>query len=163
MSEQTPAPQHKKRIYSGIQPSGMLTLGNYLGALKNWKNMQEEYDCIYGVMDLHAITVRQEPAKFRQQIYTTCALLLAVGLDPQKSVLMVQSWVPAHAELAWILDCYTQFGELSRMTQFKDKSRSIPRTSTPASSPTPPLWRPTSCSTRPTWCRWGPTRSSIWR
>ncbi len=126
MSEQTPAPQHKKRIYSGIQPSGMLTLGNYLGALKNWKNMQEEYDCIYGVMDLHAITVRQEPAKFRQQIYTTCALLLAVGLDPQKSVLMVQSWVPAHAELAWILDCYTQFGELSRMTQFKDKSQKHP-------------------------------------
>ena len=126
MSEQTPAPQRKKRIYSGIQPSGMLTLGNYLGALKNWKNMQEEYDCIYGVMDLHAITVRQEPAKFRQQIYTTCALLLAVGLDPQKSVLMVQSWVPAHAELAWILDCYTQFGELSRMTQFKDKSQKHP-------------------------------------
>ena len=126
MSEQTPAPQRKKRIYSGIQPSGMLTLGNYLGALKNWKNMQEEYDCIYGVMDLHAITVRQEPAKFRQQIYTTCALLLAMGLDPQKSVLMVQSWVPAHAELAWILDCYTQFGELSRMTQFKDKSQKHP-------------------------------------
>ena len=126
MSEQTPAPQRKKRIYSGIQPSGMLTLGNYLGALKNWKNMQEEYDCIYGVMDLHAITVRQEPAKFRQQIYTTCALLLAVGLDPRKSVLMVQSWVPAHAELAWILDCYTQFGELSRMTQFKDKSQKHP-------------------------------------
>ena len=126
MSEQTPAPQRKKRIYSGIQPSGMLTLGNYLGALKNWKNMQEEYDCIYGVMDLHAITVRQEPAKFRQQIYTTCALLLAVGLDPRKSVLMVQSWVPAHAELAWILDCYTQFGELSRMTQVKDKSQKHP-------------------------------------
>lgn len=116
-------PLRKKRVYSGIQPSGMLTLGNYLGALKNWKNMQEEYDCIYGVMDLHAITVRQEPVKFRQQIYSTCALLLAIGLDPEKSILMLQSWVPAHAELAWILDCYTQFGELSRMTQFKDKSQ----------------------------------------
>lgn len=122
MSE-TLAPERKKRVYSGIQPSGMLTLGNYLGALKNWKAMQEEYDGIYGVMDLHAITVRQEPAKLRQQIYTTCALLLAIGLDPEKSILMVQSFVPAHAELAWILNCYTQFGELSRMTQFKDKSQ----------------------------------------
>ena len=126
MSETTAAPARKKRIFSGIQPSGMLTLGNYLGALKNWKAMQDEYDCIYGVMDLHAITVRQEPAKFRQQIYTTCALFLAIGLDPAKSILMVQSWAPAHAELAWVLDCYTQFGELSRMTQFKDKSQKHP-------------------------------------
>ena len=126
MSETNAVPARKKRIFSGIQPSGMLTLGNYLGALKNWVAMQEEYDGIYGVMDLHAITVRQEPAKFRQQIYTTCALLLAIGLDPAKSILMVQSFVPAHAELAWILDCYTQFGELSRMTQFKDKSQKHP-------------------------------------
>ena len=125
MSENT-TPERKKRVYSGIQPSGMLTLGNYLGALKNWKNMQEAYEGIYGVMDLHAITVRQEPAKFRQQIYSTCALLLAIGLDPEKSILMVQSFVPAHAELAWILSCYTQFGELSRMTQFKDKSQKHP-------------------------------------
>ncbi len=126
MSETNTVPVRKKRIYSGIQPSGMLTLGNYLGALKNWVAMQEEYDGIYGVMDLHAITVRQEPAKLRQQIYTTCALLLAIGLDPAKSILMVQSFVPAHAELAWILGCYTQFGELSRMTQFKDKSQKHP-------------------------------------
>lgn len=118
----TSGPAPKKRVLSAIQPSGMLTLGNYLGALKNWVAMEHEFDCTYAVADLHAITVRQEPAKFRAQIYSTCALLLAIGLDPQKSVLFIQSQVPAHAQLAWILSCYTQFGELSRMTQFKDKS-----------------------------------------
>ena len=112
----------KKRVLSCIQPSGMLTLGNYIGALRNWKNMQDEFDCTYAVADLHAITVRQEPAKFRQQIYTTAALLLALGLDPQKNTIFIQSNVPEHAELSWILSCYTQFGELSRMTQFKEKS-----------------------------------------
>lgn len=113
----------KKRTLSLIQPSGILTLGNYLGALKNWVAMQEEYDCIYGVADLHAITVRQDPSKFRQQIKMTCALLPAIGLDPEKSILFVQSHVSAHAELGWVLSCYTQFGEMSRMTQFKDKSQ----------------------------------------
>ncbi len=112
----------KKRALSLIQPSGIPTLGNYLGALKNWKNMQDEFDCVFGVADLHTITVRQEPAEFRRQIYTTCALLLAVGLDPERSILFIQSQVAAHAQLGWILGCYTQFGELSRMTQFKDKS-----------------------------------------
>lgn len=112
----------KKRVLSCIQPSGMLTLGNYLGALKNWLAMQEEFDCTYAVADLHAITVRQEPAKFRAQIYSTCALLLALGLDPQKSTLFIQSHVPEHSQLSWLLSCSTQFGELSRMTQFKDKS-----------------------------------------
>jgi len=112
----------KKKVLSCIQPSGMLTLGNYLGALKNWKNMQEEFDCTYAVADLHTITVRQEPAKFRQQIYSTAALLLALGIDNEKSTLFVQSHVPEHSQLAWILSCYTQFGELSRMTQFKEKS-----------------------------------------
>lgn len=112
----------KKKVLSCIQPSGMLTLGNYLGALKNWLSMQDEFDCTYAVADLHAITVRQEPAKFRAQIYSTCALLLALGLDPEKSTLFVQSHVPEHAQLSWLLSCYTQFGELSRMTQFKDKS-----------------------------------------
>lgn len=114
--------QAKKRIYSAIQPSGMLTLGNYLGALRNWVAMQDEYDCIYTVADLHAITVRQEPAKLRKQILETYALLMAVGVDPEKSLLFIQSHVAAHSQLAWILSCYTQFGELSRMTQFKDKS-----------------------------------------
>ncbi len=112
----------KKKVLSCIQPSGMLTLGNYIGALKNWVNMQDEFDCTYAVADLHAITVRQEPAKFRQQIYSTAALLLALGIDPDKNTMFIQSHVAAHSELSWILSCYTQFGELSRMTQFKDKS-----------------------------------------
>ena len=112
----------KKKVLSCIQPSGMLTLGNYLGALKNWKNMQEEFDCTFAVADLHAITVRQEPAKLRQQIYSTYALMLALGLDPNESTLFIQSHVPAHSQLSWLLSCYTQFGEMSRMTQFKDKS-----------------------------------------
>lgn len=112
----------KKKVLSCIQPSGIPTLGNYLGALKNWKQMQDDFDCTFAVADLHAITVRQEPAKFRAQIYSICALLLAIGLDPEKSTLFIQSQVPAHAQLSWVLSCYTQFGELSRMTQFKDKS-----------------------------------------
>lgn len=112
----------KKKVLSCIQPSGMLTLGNYIGALKNWINMQQEFDCTYAVADLHAITVRQEPAKFRQQIYSTAALLLALGIDPEKSTLFIQSHVPAHTQLSWVLSCYSQFGELARMTQFKDKS-----------------------------------------
>ena len=114
--------QAKKRIYSAIQPSGMLTLGNYLGALRNWVAMQDEYDCIYTVADLHSITVRQEPAKLRKQVLETYALLMAVGIDPEKSLLFIQSHVAAHSQLAWLLSSYTQFGELSRMTQFKDKS-----------------------------------------
>lgn len=113
---------NKKTVLSCIQPSGMLTLGNYLGALKNWVNMQEEFDCTFAVADLHAITVRQEPAKLRAQIHSTFALLLALGLDPEKSTLFIQSHVLAHSQLAWLLSCYTQFGEMSRMTQFKDKS-----------------------------------------
>ena len=114
--------ENRKKVLSCIQPSGMLTLGNYIGALKNWVAMQNEFDCTYAVADLHAITVRQEPAKFRQQIYSTAALLLALGIDPEKNTMFIQSHVAAHSELAWILSCYTQFGELSRMTQFKDKS-----------------------------------------
>ena len=124
MNEPTgkPAPR-KKRALSGIQPSGVPTLGNYLGALRNWVTLQDEFDCAYAVADLHAITVRQEPAKLRQQIMEMFALLLAIGLDPDKCLLFVQSQVPAHAELAWLLACHTQFGELSRMTQFKDKAQ----------------------------------------
>ena len=114
----------KKRILSCIQPSGIPTLGNYLGALKNWKTLADEFDGAFAVADLHAITVRQDPAKFRQQIQQVLALLLAIGLDPEQSILFIQSHVPAHSQLAWILNCYTQFGEMSRMTQFKDKSQS---------------------------------------
>lgn len=113
----------KKRALSFIQSSGMFTLGNYLGALKNWNKMQDEFDCIFGIADLHSITVRQEPSELRKQIYSAAAMLLSIGLDPQKSVIFMQSHVAAHSQLAWILDCYTQFGELSRMTQFKDKSQ----------------------------------------
>ncbi len=112
----------KKKVLSCIQPSGQLTLGNYLGALKNWAPMQDEFDCTYAVADLHAITVRQEPSKLRAQIYNTYAILLAIGLDPNKSTLFIQSHVPEHAQLSWLLSCYTQFGEMARMTQFKDKS-----------------------------------------
>lgn len=113
----------KKRMLSCIQPTGIPTLGNYLGALKNWVDLQDEFDGAFAVADLHAITVRQEPAKLRKQITEMFALLLAIGLDPQKSLLFVQSQVPAHTELCWLLACNTQFGELSRMTQFKDKSQ----------------------------------------
>lgn len=116
----------KKRVLSLIQPSGLLTLGNYLGALKYWPLLQEEYDCFYAVADLHAITVRQEPAKLRSQIYSTYAILLAIGIDPEKSTLFIQSHVPEHTALSWLLSCYTQFGEMSRMTQFKDKSQKHP-------------------------------------
>lgn len=120
-TNETAAPR-KKKAFSLIQPSGIPTLGNYLGALRNWVGMQEEMDCIFGVADLHAITVRQEPAKFRKQIYEIFALLMAIGLDPEKSLLFVQSQVPTHTQLSWLLSCSAQFGELSRMTQFKDKS-----------------------------------------
>ena len=112
----------KKVIFSGIQPSGALHLGNYLGALRNWVALQDEYDCVYCVVDEHAITVRQDPAALRRQTIELYAQLVACGIDPEKSILFIQSHVPAHAELAWVLNCYTMFGELSRMTQFKDKS-----------------------------------------
>ena len=112
----------KKTVFSGVQPSGNLTIGNYLGAIKNFAHFSEDYKTFYCVVDLHAITVRQVPAELRRRTYETLALYMACGLDPQKNTLFVQSHVPAHAELGWILDCYTMFGELSRMTQFKDKS-----------------------------------------
>ncbi len=121
--ENTPAPEKKKRVLSLIQPTSVPTLGNYLGALKNWKAMSEEYDCIYGVADLHAITVHPEPALLRKQSLEMFALMLAIGLDPEKSIVFFQSHVHTHSELAWILNCYAQFGEASRMTQFKDKSQ----------------------------------------
>ena len=112
----------KKVMLSGIQPSGDLHLGNYLGAIKNWGARSEEFDCFYFMADLHTITVRQEPAKLRQRTLEQLALYIACGLDPEKNTLFIQSQVPAHAQLGWVLQCYTQFGELTRMTQFKDKS-----------------------------------------
>lgn len=115
--------QKKSIVLSCIQPTAVPTLGNYLGALKNWKNMSDDYDCFYAIADLHAITVRQEPAKLRKQSMEMYALLLAIGINPDDSVVFVQSHVPEHSQLSWILNCYTQFGEASRMTQFKEKSQ----------------------------------------
>lgn len=109
--------------YSGVQPSGNLTIGNYLGAIKNFPIYSEQYKCFYCVVDQHAITVRQVPAELRRRTYETLALYIACGLDPEKNTLYVQSHVPAHTEMAWMLNCFTMFGELSRMTQFKDKSQ----------------------------------------
>ena len=113
----------KKVVFSGVQPSGNLTIGNYLGAIKNFGTFSEEYHCFYCVVDMHAITVRQVPADLRRRTYETLALYMAAGLDPKKNTQFVQSHVPAHAELGWMLNCFTMFGELSRMTQFKDKSQ----------------------------------------
>ncbi len=112
-----------KVIFSGVQPSGNLTIGNYLGAIRNFSAFSEEYRCFYCVVDSHAITVRQVPAELRRRTYETLALYIACGLDPQRNTLFVQSHVPAHCELSWMLGCHTMFGELSRMTQFKDKSQ----------------------------------------
>ena len=115
-------PTAKKTVFSGVQPSGNLTIGNYLGALSNFTEFTETYNCYYCVVDQHAITIRQVPAELRQRTYEVLALYIACGLDPDKCTLFVQSHVHAQAELAWILNCFTMFGELSRMTQFKDKS-----------------------------------------
>ena len=112
----------KKRMLSGIQPSGDLHLGNYLGAIKNWADRVNDYECFYFMADLHTITVRQDPAELRRRSLNQLAQYIACGLDPEENVLFLQSHVPAHAQLAWVLNCYTMFGELSRMTQFKDKS-----------------------------------------
>ena len=112
----------KKRVFSGIQPTGAFTLGNYIGAVRNWPLLQDEYDCIYCVVDQHALTVRQVPAELRKRSYEAAAMLLASGIDPQKSLVFIQSHVPQHSQLAWVLSCNAQYGELGRMTQFKDKS-----------------------------------------
>ena len=113
----------KARIFSGVQPSGNLHIGNYLGALKNWVEIQGNYESIFGIVDLHAVTVHQDPAELRSKILETAALFLAVGIDPKQSVIMVQSSVPEHAELAWMLTCVTPVGWLERMTQYKAKSQ----------------------------------------
>ena len=116
----------KKLIFSAIQPTGTFTLGNYIGAVRNWGPLQEQYNCIYCVADLHSITVKQDPAKLRQNTLSAYALLIACGLDPERSILFIQSHAHTHSDLNWILCCNTQFGELSRMTQFKDKSQKHP-------------------------------------
>ena len=118
--------EKKKIVLSCIQPTGTPTLGNYLGALKNWANMCDDYNCLYGVADLHSITVptfRDNPQQLKKNTLELYALLLALGIDPEKNIVFVQSHVPTHAQLGWILNCYTQFGEAARMTQFKEKSQ----------------------------------------
>src|SRR5580704_6368580 len=113
----------KKRVFSGVQPSGNLHIGNYLGALKNWVEIQADYESIWGIVDLHAVTVYQDPAELRSKVLETAALFMAVGLDPKQSSIMAQSSIPAHAELAWMLTCVTPVGWLERMTQYKAKSQ----------------------------------------
>lgn len=115
----------QKVIFSGIQPSGDLTLGNYLGAIKNWVKLQDEYTCFFSIVDLHAITMRQDPKELRKRSMEILAIYISSGIDPDVSSIFIQSHVPAHAEMAWILNCYTYMGELSRMTQFKDKSSKL--------------------------------------
>mgnify|MGYP002855847539 FL=1 len=114
--------KERKVLYSGMQATGKLTLGNYIGALKNWVNLNEEYDCFFGVMDLHSLTVRQNPTEFKKNARRIYTQYVAAGLDPKKNCIYFQSHVSAHAELGWILDCFTYMGELNRMTQFKDKA-----------------------------------------
>ncbi|MBR0171369.1 MAG: tryptophan--tRNA ligase [Lachnospiraceae bacterium] len=120
MAEET---VRKQRMLSGIQPTGTFTLGNYIGAVKHWGRMQEDYECAYFIADLHSLTVRMDASARKAQSMEAYMLLLSCGLDPEKTLVFMQSHVPAHAEMGWILSCYTQFGELSRMTQFKDKSQ----------------------------------------
>ena len=117
------AAEKKQHMLSGIQPTGTFTLGNYIGAVKHWGKMQEDYDCAYFIADLHSLTVRMDASARKAQSMEAYMLLLSCGLDPEKTLVFMQSHVPAHAEMGWILSCYTQFGELSRMTQFKDKSQ----------------------------------------
>ena len=118
-------PEKKTRpvLLSGIQPSGNLMIGNYIGAIKHWVRLQDEYDCLFVLVDLHAITVRQDPSELRKRCHDFLALYMACGIDPAKSTVFVQSHVPAHAELAWVLTCFTSMGELNRMTQFKEKAQ----------------------------------------
>jgi tryptophanyl-tRNA synthetase len=112
----------KKRIFSGMQPTGVLTLGNYLGAMRNWVTLQDEYDCIYCIVDLHSLTIRREAKELRERRLSLLAQYIACGIEPDKNILFMQSHVSAHAELSWVLSCYTYIGELGRMTQFKEKS-----------------------------------------
>ena len=114
--------EKKKTLYSGIQPTNNLTIGNYISTLRSWRSLQEEYNSYFAIANMHAVTVRQDPAELRRRTLELAALFLACGVDPEKSVLYVQSHVPAHAELCWALNTFTYVGEMERMTQFKDKS-----------------------------------------
>ena len=149
-----PKPEKKPIIFSGIQPSGTLTLGNYIGALRNFSKLQDDYDCIYSIVDMHAITVRQNPADLRRRCMELAAIYIASGIDPKKSLIYCQSHVSAHAELAWVLNCFTYMGEMSRMTQYKDKCAKH------ADNINVGLF---DYPTRRTSCRWALTSASIWK
>lgn len=142
--------ENKKIVYSALKPTGDLQLGNYIGALRNMVKMQDEYNCVYMVADLHSLTVSNLPADLRRRTYDFMALFLAIGLDPEKCVLAVQSHVPEHSELGWILNCYTMFGEASRMTQFKDKSLKNPDNVNVGLFAYPMLMAADICCIRPT-------------
>lgn len=150
----------KKTLFSGMQATGNLTLGNYLGALKNWVTISDDYQTFFSVVDMHSITVRQDPAELRKRARTLLTLYIAAGLDPEKNCIYYQSHVSGHAELAWILNCFTYMGELNRMTQFKDKAAKHADNITRACSRTRCSWPQISCCTRRTWCRWVSTRCS---
>ena len=161
MSDAAPRP----RVLSGIQPTAdSFHLGNYLGAVRNWVALQDTHDAFYCVVDLHAITMGHDPVALRNRTRLSVAQLLALGLDPERCTLFVQSHVPEHAQLAWVLSCITGFGEAGRMVQFKDKSaKSGPGLhQRRACSPTRSCRPPTSCSTRPTRSRWARTSASTW-
>lgn len=148
--------EKKKIVLSAIKPSGEITLGNYLGAIKNWIGFQDEYECFYCIADLHAITVRQEPKLLRKRVLEILAIYIASGLDYTKSTLFVQSHVPAHSEASWILTCNANMGELSRMTQYKDKTAKMKETrpSQQVSSIILYSWRQISSSTTRTSFPW---------
>ena len=126
MENTTTATGKKKIIFSGIQPTGVMTLGNYIGAIQNWVALQADYNCVYSVVDLHSLTIRQDPKTLRENTLRCYALLVACGIDPERSILFIQSHVRTHTELTWLLSCYTPYGELGRMAQFKEKSKSHP-------------------------------------
>ena len=153
----------KKTLFSGMQATGNLTLGNYLGALKNWVKISDEYNCFYSVVDMHSITVRQDPATLRKRARTLLTLYIAAGLDPVKNCIYYQSHVSAHAELAWILNCFTYMGELNRMTQFKDKAAKHADNINAGLFTYRFSWRRIFFFIRRMWCRWASTRCSIWR
>ncbi len=152
----------RRRILSGIQPSGTIHIGNYFGAVENWVRLMKDYDCFFTIVDLHAITVTYDPALLPGRVWDAALDNMAAGLDPDKCTIFVQSHVPEHTELCWLLNCVTPLGELGRMTQFKEKSERERENVTAGLLNYPILRPPTSSSTRPTPCPWGRTRPSIW-
>ena len=157
------AASEQPRVFSGVQPTGSLHLGNYLGAIRNFVDIQDDYDAVYCIVDLHAITVWQEPAELKQNILDVAAAYLACGIDPKRSTVFVQSEISGHAELAWILNCVARIGWLNRMPQFKEKAGKIERMRPSASMFTLISWLLTYSSITRILCRWGTIKNSIWK